>query len=435
MTQACTEWDGLPHAVFLRRLAGARAATSADARLGNGAFLALRLVDLLGPGRGPAQGDVFRYQHAATERVCRELPNDCTETSHLTGLVRAAADAFQDQDALIVVPALLAYAHYLENELRLEDALDVLETLLCVADERLGQSDAVAAHLRVGRVNRKLNRFAEADAAYSVAGELAATVADIHGAFLSRVGRAISVQARGNLSAAEQSFREIAAEAQAVEEREIQAHAEHALGTTLLFRGQIADAIVHVWRGFELYEDEASRVRALGDLGGMLLIVGEVAGAERALMEVVKRGAGMQDVVSNAMVELMHCASYRRDRVGFERYRGECESRAGEMPPNILADFHFKAGIGSARFGNLRKAQDQLSKALDVAAKSGLNELVFRIERITAGLRDCAPNSETQQQSAAEPAVLTDALQEVSAGLARFDNVPSGRRSGCSRRT
>src|SRR5439155_21895541 len=208
---------------------------------GNAAFLALRLVDLLGPRRGPAHADVFRYQHAATERVCRELPNDCTETSHLTGLVRAVADAFQDQDVRIVVPALLAYAHYLENEVRLEDALDVLETLLCVADERLGQSDAVAAHLRVGRVNRKLNRFAEADAAYSVAGELAATVADIHGAFLSRVGRAIAVQARGNLSAAEQSFREIAAEAQAVEEREIQAHAEHALGTTLLFRGQMAD--------------------------------------------------------------------------------------------------------------------------------------------------------------------------------------------------
>src|SRR5205823_12796589 len=71
------------------------------------------------------------------------------------------------------------------------------------------QSDAVAAHLRVGRVNRKLNRFAEADAAYSVAGELAATVADIHGAFLSRVGRAIAVQARGNLSRSEEHTSEL----------------------------------------------------------------------------------------------------------------------------------------------------------------------------------------------------------------------------------
>src|SRR5437879_10805780 len=130
-----TQRDGLPQAVFLRRLAGARSATSGDARLGHGAFLALRLVDRLGPGRGAAHADVFRYQHAATERACRELPGDRTETSHLTGLVRAVADAFREHDARIVVPALFAYAHYLENELLLEEALDVLAALPCVADE------------------------------------------------------------------------------------------------------------------------------------------------------------------------------------------------------------------------------------------------------------------------------------------------------------
>ncbi len=420
MTQTCTERDGLTHAVFLRRLAGAPSATSADARLGNGAFLALRLVDLLGPRSGPAHADVFRYQQAATERVCRELPADRTETSHLTGLVRAAADAFQEQDARIVVPALLAYAHYLENELRLEEALDVLETLLRVADERLGQADAVATHLRVGRVNRKLNRFVEADAAYNVAGELATTVADIHGAFLSRVGRAISVQARGNLSAAEQSFREIAAEAQRVEEREIQAHAEHALGTTLLFRGQIADAIVHVWRGFELYEDEASRVRALGDLGAMLLTVGEVAGAERALMEVVRRGSGMQDVVSNATVELMYCASFRGDRLGFERWRAACETRVSSMPPNILADFYLKSGIGQARFGRFRAAARLLDQAIEVAAKAGMHELVFRSERIRNGLRDCQSGCCSALKAAAEPDEACDSVREISASLAQL---------------
>src|SRR6059058_4933558 len=127
MTQTCTERDSLPHAVFLKRLAGAPTATSVDGRLGNGAFLALRLVDLLGPGSEPAHPDAFRYQHAATERMCRELPATSTETSHLTGLVRAVADAFQEQDARIAVPALLAYAHYLEDELRLEEALDVLD--------------------------------------------------------------------------------------------------------------------------------------------------------------------------------------------------------------------------------------------------------------------------------------------------------------------
>src|SRR5437773_8752765 len=112
MTQACSERDSLPHAAFLQRLAGVPAATSLDARLGNGAFLALRLVDLLRPGGEPTHPDAFRYQHAATERMCRELPVDHTETAHLRSLVRSAADAFQAQDVRVVAPALLAYAHY-----------------------------------------------------------------------------------------------------------------------------------------------------------------------------------------------------------------------------------------------------------------------------------------------------------------------------------
>ncbi len=427
MTQACSERDSLPHAAFLQRLAGAPAATSLDARLGNGAFLALRLVDLLRPGGEAAHPDAFRYQHAATERMCRELPTAGTETGHLNGLVRSTAEAFRSRNPRQVVPALLAYAHYLEDELRLEEALDVLETLVAVGADQLGCSDAIAAQLRIGRVNRKLNRFDEADMAYTLAGLLAEAAGDVHSVFLSRVGRALSVQARGNLAMAEQSFREIAAEARGSQEREIEAHSEHALGTTLLLRGQVAEAIIHVWRAFEFYEDEASRLRTLNDLGVMLLALGRVDDAERALTEVVRDG-GARDNVSNALIELMHCASYRRDRMGFERRRVECESRSEEMPPNILADFCLKAGIGSARFGNFRKARAQLGEALKVATKSGLHELVFRIERIMAGLRDCATECETKPHTGAEPAISTEALQEVSASLARLDSVTNGRR-------
>jgi tetratricopeptide (TPR) repeat protein len=426
MTQPCMERDGLPHAVFLRRLAGARSATSPDARLGNGAFLALRLVDLLGPGRGPAHADVFRYQHAATERVCRELPGDRTETSHLTGLVRAVAHAFQDHDARIAVPALLAYAHYLEDELRLEETLDVLHCVLSVAGSALRLSDTIAAQLRIGRVSRKLTRFDDAEAAYAVARQLADAAGDLRGVLLSRAGRAIALQGRGNLADAEGVLRDVVSEARAAGYRDVEAGVEHALATTLLLRGQVADGIVRLWHAFETYDDEASSLRALNDLGVMLLAVGRVDDAERALTEVVRRG-GARDNVSNAVIELMHCSSYRRDRMGFERRRVECESRSKDMPPNILADFHLKAGIGSARFGNLRKAQLQLRAALNIAAENGLHELVFRIERITAGLRDCAPYLETKHLSAAEPAISTDVLQEVSAGLASLDNVPSGR--------
>jgi AraC-like DNA-binding protein len=110
--------------------------------------------------------------------------------------------------------------------------------------------------------------------------------------------------------------------------------------------------------------------------------------AERALSEVVRRGCS-QDNMSNALVELMHCASYRHDHVGFARWRERCEERVSDMPPNILADFYLKQGIGQARFGRFRRAEALMKEALEIAGAAGLHEAEFRIERIVAGLKDC----------------------------------------------
>src|SRR5207249_2113106 len=184
-------------------------------------------------------------------------------------------------------------------------------------------------------------------------------------------------------------------DAEASRDRRNQALAHQGLGVVLSTAGQPAEAIPHTWRAFELLEDEPSRTRALSDLGLMLLAVGDPDGAERALAQVLRSGS-FQDVIQNAMIELMHCASYRRDRVGFERWRERCEARRDDMPPNILVDFTLKAGIGWARFGQFARGERVLTSALEIADDGGLHEFAFRIDRIRAGLRDC-------QEAAAEP--------------------------------
>src|ERR1044071_7306953 len=122
---------GLPHAVFLQRVAD-DPATSPDVRLGQGAFLALRFVDLLAPDREPPTPDVFRYQWAATERYCAELSGEGTEASHLSCIVRAAAEAHRDGDIRLLAPALFAYALYLEPDSHFEEAEDALLTMISV---------------------------------------------------------------------------------------------------------------------------------------------------------------------------------------------------------------------------------------------------------------------------------------------------------------
>src|SRR6266550_3837984 len=251
------KFESLPHAIFLQRVSGPESATTLEARLGQGAFLALRLVDLLAPDRGP------------------------------------------------VSQALFAYAHFLETELRLEEALDVLMSLLLVVGNRLSSTDAVAAQLRFARVHRKLNRFDEADAAYTEAGDLATLAGDRYAALLSRIGRANTMLGRGNLADAEHRLEGILADARAAGERDVEARAEQGIAATLYYMGQSVEAIPHAWHAFQLYEEEDSRLRALGDVGIMLLSLGDATGAERALAEVFRRGR-TRESVSNAVIELMH---------------------------------------------------------------------------------------------------------------------------------
>jgi tetratricopeptide (TPR) repeat protein len=409
----------LPHAVFLERMASAVQASS-EARLGRAAFVALRLVDLLAHDREALHPDAFHYQYVATQRACRDLPADRTETTHLVGLVRSAADAFQGESNNLALPALFAYAHFLEDEMRLEQALDVLETMNHIGSEALSVPDAIALRLRTARVLRKLNQFDAAERWYDEAGGLATVNRDTRSELLSRIGRANVLTARGNLAESERVWHGVVSDAEALGDREAQAHGHHGLAVALSTGGQPADAVLHAWRAFELYSDELARMRALGDVGTMLLLVGDAASAARALSEVVRRGA-THDVLDNATIALMDCASFRRDRVGFERWRERCEPRRSNMPPNILATFHLTVGIGRARLGQVERAEEALAKALSVASSAGLHELEFRIERIRAGLEECLKDPECAAQFGDESRWGGDAVREVSASLAQFE--------------
>lgn len=413
------KFEALPHAVFLQRVSGRQAATTLEARLGQGAFLALRLADLLAADHAPVSDDAFHYQWVATDRFCRELRAAATEGAHVHGIAASVADARRLGEIPLVAPALFAYAHFLEDELRLEEAIDVLTTLLLVVGTRLSPADMVAAQLRMARVHRKLNRFDEAEAAYAEAGELATAAGDRYSALLSRIGSANTVLGRGNIAEAERRLQGILADARAAGERDAEARAEHGISVARYHMGQSAEAIPHAWRAFELYEEEDSRMRALNDVGIMLLSLGDAVGAERALSEVVRRGC-TQDNASNALIELMHCASFRRDHVGFARWRERCEERLPDMPPNIKADFYLKQGIGQARFGRFRRAEVLMREALEIASAAGLHEFEFRIERILGGLAECEQAMAREGQPATEPVLQTAELREVSESLAQL---------------
>jgi len=408
---------GLLHVVFLERANGAPDSPSSD-HLGQAAFIVLRLVDLLATDRGaPSRDQVFRFQAAATTRFCREEVEPGVETEHLVELVRSANAAHQRRDASLAAPALLAYATYLEEAARYEEALDVLDTLGRAGGSRLPAAQAVVAALQIGRVNRKIARFDDADAAYERAEVLAAAADDRHAVLLSRLGRANVYWGRGNLAEAERWNREVLEDARAAGERDAEARAEHGLGTVLGARGQPLDALPHFWRSFELYQDESLSLLALHDLGFELARIGAIEEAERALRHVVQ-ATHEQGALQNAMIELLHCASSRRDRIGFTRWRALCENELPRMAPDILTDYHLKLGVGLARFGRFERAVAEIEQALETARDNGLHELEFRIDRIRAGLRECEALQAAEHDADVEPVAEGAVLKEVSAALA-----------------
>ena len=416
MGEVTAQPGGLQHVVFLER--AVHDASRMPGGFGKAAFLVLRLVDLVSVGYRPsARNELFGYQAAATGRYCSEHLEPDPSSDLLLDLVRVATYAHRREDPGLLAPAMIALARGLEDMACYEEALDVLCTLERVARAHLRPTDAVTTTLRIGRLHRALARFDLAVEAFARAEELATAFGNTEGVLRSRLGRAQVYRLRGNLVDAERWTTETLVDARNAGLREMQAEAEHHLGVVLGSRGQLHDAVLRFWRSFELSSEGILAAAALLNVGLVLSQLGAVSDAERALRLVVAQNASRSNV-QNAMIELMHCASFRRDRVGFERYRNFCAQEQAQMSPNILADYHWKLGVGLARFGQFDRADAELTHALAVAHTNHLNEFAFRVERVRAGLRDCAMAELAEHDSSPELPTQENPIQVVSAALA-----------------
>jgi hypothetical protein len=165
-------------------------------------------------------------------------------------------------------------------------------------------------------------------------------------------------------------------------------------------------------------EDTLQRMRVLGDLGVCLRQIGAWDAARLAFEIVVKSNTSYM-VRTNAVLELMELESSVGNQVAFERRRAQAEDARDRMPPSMAADFHYKAGIGLARFGRFGRARDLLTAGLKLAETHQLNAWYFRMESALTGLGDC----ETREP---EPTVLADephnasVVQEVAVGLREY---------------
>ena len=404
------------HEPFLERAVDANAEQGDGDGLG--AFLTLRLTDQFAVNGKAICRDATAYQITATRKFLDDANPRTPEVTHLREIVRVATMALKADDRRLLFPPLMALAYWLEQELRLDEALDVLTTALRLSDGRDGEEE-VAAHLNHARLLRLRGDFAEARAAYQLAGEIAATTGDPHSVMLSEIGLAVVLQRVGNLPESERILRGVIADAQRLGDSDAEARACHDLGGTLYFGSRAREAIPFAFRAFELHQSPVRRARALSDTGAMLKEIGCYRAARHAFYLVLSNHPP-REVRTNTVLELLELSAIVGDRVSFERWRRELTRRRQELNSEQLVDFELKLGTGFARLSRLAQAEQHVQIALKLAEEFGMGERIFHCER---QLRELQEHRVTTTDDAALPDSQWDSEPGVLVTIAQLDSL------------
>jgi tetratricopeptide (TPR) repeat protein len=367
-----------------------------------GAFLVMRVVDQL--GRPRADLSAVHQQVAAARGFIQTLVPRTAEVEHIEAVALAAESVMQLGSDECLWGPLARFACWLEDQLRLTEALDVLETSVRTAQGRRVEQ-ITGIMLQRSRVLRRLGRFSESTASYAAAGERAKILQDTHSELLSRIGRGIVLQLLGNLPGAKDVLEEVRQDAIKAGDRDAEARATHDLAVTCNKMGEDERSVALAFQAFQAYEDAQQKHRALADLGSALQSLGHYSAANDAF-EIVLSGDIPVGMRTATTLELLGLASLTGNRVAFERRRRELDEVRSKLPPSTLVDLEMKLGMGLASFDQQGAAKKHLERAIELAEEHNLNDFLFKAE---AALDDL--NNHSQPPESEDPVGWEDAPQ------------------------
>ncbi len=345
------------------------------------AFLTLRLLDhwmALGAEIAEPTGQAT----AATREAVQGVTDDVESRTALTGIIDAIV-MLQDPDAQPLLPRVFAYGGLLEHRGALALAADVYETVSRYVDSRTHFDLAFDAQMRQGYCFRTLGELDRSERAYETAGALAARTRDRIRVLYSRIGSAKVAWSRGDLPAADTALRAIAEEAEKLGDARLHAIALHDCGAVARLRGDLPRAVRMAFESFKRTTDESEKERVLMDLGGFLAESGAFATARTALT-VLGSAARTQESRWQAQINLLDLATLEGSEPVFEMHLRQTDAKA--LPTRLRLSFLRDAARGLARFGRGTEAHDLVVQGLDLATKSGMNQLRFQFEELASSL-------------------------------------------------
>ena len=405
------------HSPFLER--AAREQDESRVALALAAYAISRLVHRCIAGSSQPAAVELGQELESMQAHLRELPQDGPEAAHLSQIL-----AVIHRD-LTAAPGLgrelLGYAAFLEQQGRLEEALEAAALAARAYGPEIAPSDFAECALTAGRLNRLLARWEAAVTCYQAAELTGHAEGDAVAALRGRLGRGAVARGRGNLPAARAIAEAVREDARSLNIPQVQTIACADLAAACSELGQPVEALEADYEAFRLAQNPADRMRTLGNVGTDLVQLGWLDAA-RTAFTIVLRSDTMATVRLNALIELMALESGAGEGAAFEEHYRAAEACRDQMAPSMVVDYLFKAASGRKRFGQPAAARATLTEAQTIAEAHGLHAWAFRIDR---ALRDLdSADAARLPEPPATPRRESPVVREVAAGLEEYAAAP-----------
>jgi len=405
-------YRSIRHLAFFEAL-GALEEDSVDWHATTAGLVVLRFVDSwFDEGAHIAAADAWGL-NAVRDAVAAMATGDPARTI-LGGVVDAVAMA-KRADFSVVATRLSAYGRALHFDAKWRLAADVYETLLTYAHP-IDESDVyINASMQLGYCLRMLGEFDQAAVAYADAGRIATSMGDVVGILRARIADARLSMSRGNLPRAEEILDDTIARATSESLHDVAGLALHERSIVAYDRGDFQRSIRFAYDALPKLSGQSARDRVLVDIAASFLELGVISAARDAFL-VLAATAQEQYVRWTATLNLLELSVLDTNEPRFESYRRELGSV--ELPVNLEVAYHLQSGKGYGAFARWDRAERSLTRAIELAAKHRLNQLLFSAEESLRQLE--VGRHAAQTVPAFVPSITPDSVADVAAAIHRM---------------
>jgi tetratricopeptide (TPR) repeat protein len=253
---------------------------------------------------------------------------------------------------------------------------------------------------------------------YGIARRVAEETGNIRKLAAVMDGLANTYRDRGNLPRARELLQEVMTLGETERDRYAVAIAHHDLMTVERLCENWVQASHHGWMAVQEYDSEEGSLKALFDLAGVLIDMGELSAARDAYTIVAEQLPRFEHhMMALDALSLIAARQGDRRRYGELRARKELEGWQ-DLSPIFRGQVLFYRGLSSRALGMEEEGLKELQEALEFAEEHGLNWLIFDIEKaLEEGRKTGTPDTFPAPAASGAPDSQDSELSGVRQGL------------------